>query len=298
MKQSTNWHIVTAIILLIIFVSMLAACSQCAGSPVKKACRTSVPTRTINPMDMPKYNKDATPVLPPDYSRSTGIWRDGLPATPVALEPYIVEHPERSFVDSLALLERLDCVPMSPGGYIMECSADSPLASLDCDTLSEPFELALGLDPAFPVVAECWHHDQDHEHLYLAGCLVRESVGFVFDINGEYVLVDTTEKMRELFAPIDSTDEAISYAQMLTGLWVVSEFQFDYDITTFYQEVIEESHATETDEGYVVHLYHKQICGCETFITSQVEITVSRDGYISWGDAEPTYVEFRPECVD
>jgi hypothetical protein len=300
LKQSVNWYIATGIALLTLFVLTIAACSQSAREPAKEGvCPTSAPIkRTINPIDAPKYNKDATPVIPPDYSRSVSIWRDGVPATPVACGPQITDYPERPFAGSLVLLERLGCAPMSPGGHILECGTDSPLVSLDCDTLSRPFELVTGLDPAYPVVAECWHYDLDHRHLYLAGCIARVGVGYVFEINGEYVLADAAETIQELFVPIDSTDEALSYAQMLTGLRAMFAFQADYDVTMFYQEVVEGSHATETDEGYVAHLYHQQVCGCDTFVTSQVDIIVKRDGSVTWGDVEPTYVEFRPWCVD
>lgn len=283
MKQSVNRYFLTSVVVLQIAFTAVACV------PAKE--RTDW-------MDVPEYDSQATPVLPPDYSVSASIWREGIPATPIALEPQIIEYPKPSFAGSLALLDQLGCAPTSPEGYILECRDDSPLASLDCDTLSRPSELATGLDPAYPVVAECWHHDSEHDHLYFAGCLGRVGVGYVLEISDEYRVVDAFETMQELFAPIDSTQEALSYAQMTTGLAAVFGPRRDYGDTVYFQEVVEGSHATETDGGHIVHLYHEEVCGCYAFVTSQVDIIVNRDGSVEWGDAEPTYVVFRRVCVD
>jgi hypothetical protein len=117
LKQSVNWYIATDITLLALFVLTVAACSQSTREPAKEGvCPTSAPIkRTINPIDAPKYNKDATPVIPPDYSRSVSIWRDGIPATPVACGPQITDYPERPFAGSLVLLKRVDIIVKRDG---------------------------------------------------------------------------------------------------------------------------------------------------------------------------------------
>ena len=54
---------------------------------------------------------------------------------------------------------------------------------------------------------------------------------------------------------------------------------------------IEGTHVTETPEGYVVHLFAnpERRCDCATFVTSAVDVLVTRAGRVDVIESQPAY---------
>ena len=69
-----------------------------------------------------------------------------------------------------------------------------------------------------------------------------------------YILFIKKSEFKEIFAPVESTEEAISYAMAMTSLG--ARFDIDPDANVDYLvDRIEETHAEETPDGYLVYLF-------------------------------------------
>lgn len=292
-----------AVILIMVF-SLLAISTACNSKRLPPAS-TSVP----EPFG-PQFNAKAIPNLPPEYSISTPIWpwQNGIPAKPIANAPRFIDYPPPDLAFDLALLAEAGCTTSTTSDFYLDCTPPSPLLSFGCDilTLPHPPGINSGLDPDYPVIATCGHLQPSgssatnpaEAYLYRAGCLDRFNMSYIIKVDDQLVQANSAAIMIGLFAPIDSPTEAISYAQMLTGMQAVYSFDLGRNRTVFYQAVITGTHATEMNGQYTVHLYHTEVCGCETYLTSQVDIIVGYDGTISWGEAIPVYLIASPGCRD
>ena len=274
---------------IIILIALLGACS----SPPYP---TVMPTLSAYDF-VPPYRVDAYPELPPSYSVNDSIWPDGLPAQPITGQPRFIEYPHPTWKPSVTSSNKPGCSEDSPSDIFLHCSDSDLLASFQCDYLGGPG--GVGVDLAYPVVAVCHRrYKPADQYLYQVGCRERDNVSFIAQVDEQYVLVDSESKMKQLFAPIDSPAEALSYAQMRTGLLPYYSTRVTLENTVFFQEVIEGAHASEAEDGYVVFLFHQQSCGCNISITSQVEILVNLDGEIVWQGAKPLYLRVTGLCVD
>jgi len=152
------------------------------------------------------------------------------------------------------------------------------------------------------LVAGCSIRDEDWKNapegtLFIVGCAFKHRQGYIFMTGETYTLIETINALKDLFVPIESPAEALTYAQLRTGLHAY--FDLSYDPTLLYlQETIDGTHVTEEAGGYVMNLYHLEVCGCEPWITSQVMIRVDRSGEITWEDAIPVYMTTGFDCAD
>lgn len=267
-------------------------------------------TFTISPSPTPiprsleayglSYRENALPNLPPSNSISQRIWPNGLPSKPIENAPKFVlySQPEPP-QDDQAFLEQAGCE--ASNSYI-DCVQDSPLTRFSCDSMFAPQGVSFGLQPNLPLLAIClyeapFYEEPKDEYLYREGCSHIVDVGYIFIVNEEYVLVKTEKEMRDLFAPIESSNEALSYSQMVTGL--SAQYKFSFDETKLYlQETIEGTRIIEANNGFEVNLYHYSVCGCEPSITSQVDITINRNGFITWNGAKPISLTTGEVCTE
>jgi hypothetical protein len=104
--------------------------------------------------------------------------------------------------------------------------------------------------------------------------------------------ISTQEELRDWFAPIESTDEALSYALVATG-YSAKYAPGDYRLAVgdvcdpgpehyyYYTDVLEDTHVAEVVNGYHVHLFYGENTGCGPFPVWSVTVEVSSDGAIS-----------------
>ena len=247
------------------------------------------------------YDANATPNIPPRYSVSWWIWGNAIPATPIESTPQLVSNPPPEVQsNSEALLLEAGCEKSS--SYDVQCAQDSPLKAFDCFFMTDPREIYFKPTEDFSLVAGCdiWTEDWENPPegtIYISGCAFKFSQGYIFKTNEKYVLIDTIEKLNDLFLPIDSTTKALSYALMRTGLHAYFDFSYD-PILLYLQDSIEGTHIIEDAGGFVMNLYHSQSCGCEPLITSKVDIRVDRSGKITWTAAAPVYMTTGYSCAD
>ncbi len=103
-------------------------------------------------------------------------------------------------------------------------------------------------------------------------------------------------EFKAIFAPVESTDEALSYAMAMTSL--SARYDIDPNANVDYLvEMIEESHAEETPDGYLVHLFDSdRKMGCDTHSFYAVKVLVTRDGEVHEAGCQEIYRSYA--CFD
>jgi hypothetical protein len=112
-------------------------------------------------------------------------------------------------------------------------------------------------------------------------------------------MLDSKQKFAGVFAPIESREEALSYAVAVTG------YQPMYDLESIegleiVSEKLDETHVKKIKEGYVVLLFDYFLCHCGPFVIKSVDVTVHFDGSISVSEEADAYHDPRWDnvCID
>jgi hypothetical protein len=117
--------------------------------------------------------------------------------------------------------------------------------------------------------------------------------------DNQFVLIETEDELRELFAPLETTDEALAYVQAATGLNGLYDltFQPDYD---YFVDTIEDTHADQVADGYLVYLYNKRIFGCGPHPTYRITLHVTPEGIIQQQEVKQVFKDRTEDgmCVD
>lgn len=144
------------------------------------------------------------------------------------------------------------------------------------------------------------------------GGLIPVGINYVAEIDNEKVIIDSQEKFRQIFAPVETVQEAIAFAYIFTDSYPLYNLDylvepapieepwspFEIDLITqdtlwmimphhiikepgwnIYTPEIVSSYAKYTDEGYELLLYHYKLFGCSHPYSRRV-IKVSFDGMV------------------
>lgn len=209
----------------------------------------------------------------------------------------IIEHPapdlkmDNSYFSGQGCFNELSC---SPGDFQQP---DPPVTMI-----RKPSDLLGGLTPAYPLAEGSTVLYRDEEEIpavYVNRCMRYQYIRYLVRVDDETRLVDSLESMAQLYAPIDSPEEALSYAIAVSGYSAL------YDIDAikrpkFYTSPVEETFVREIDGGYLVHLFNTYLCGCGPHITRSVDVTVTVDGSVTYSEpldafSDPQYDDL---CVD
>lgn len=216
-----------------------------------------------------------------------------------ALKPRskIISHPaptfkmDNSFFAGLGCFNNPSCLPQ-------------PLQDIQypVEFINQPSNYLGGLDPAIPIaIASKFHYSPDEPipAIYVKKCLGSQYVRYIVYTGEEFKLIDSIEALAKTYSPIDSENEAFSYAVAATGLTPV------YDIHStpklkLYAEPVEETYVSVVDDGFLVHLFDTFLCGCGPHIISSVDITVKPDGTIERSAPLQAYRDPKTDdlCVD
>ena len=225
----------------------------------------------------------------------------GLGRTPVANRPTPVVAPL-----SMAPFEEAGCEADEFGNW--SCPEDGPIPALGCDAIGEPGKLLGALEPAYPI-ARCLYYPIQHQQenpdamdetkLFNDGCLFPVYVRYVIFRDGEFSSMKTLEELQAVYAPIESPEEALSFALAATGLEAKYGLQRQPGFR-YFQEPLEDTFVEEKEAGYEALLYHYQVCGCGPHTTSAVRLQVSREGAIEEISNNPVYEDPSEDglCVD
>jgi hypothetical protein len=191
------------------------------------------------------------------------------------------------------------------------CGADSPLADFGCNEILIPSNLLGGLEPAYPMAicqidlfagAQTPNIESEIERgefIYHLGGLLRSYIRYVVFQNGEYRLLKTEDEFRNVYAPIESPEETLSYVLAVTRYSAYYGLEYNpsmkYEVST-----LEDTHVTSESDGYLLHLYFDQVFGCGPHWTSAVDVHLSFEGAIK--EVGQTQVFRDPQlddlCVD
>jgi len=209
----------------------------------------------------------------------------------------VIEHPAPDLKVDYTYFESLGCFP-DPACLPAELQEiEHPV-----EYISEPGNILGGLSPAFPLAIASRRGFQPEDEIpavHVNRCLADQYIRFLVLVDDRIRLVDSVEALAALYAPIESENEALSFAVAATGYSAV----YDLDQPPkprLHAEVVEETHVKTTADGYLVHLFDTYLCGCGPHIVPSVDVTVGRDGSISIGKPVEAFSDPKLDdlCVD
>lgn len=209
----------------------------------------------------------------------------------------VIQHPAPEIKMDHSYFENLGCFN-DPA-----CLPDS-LRELEhpIDYISRPNDLLGGLNPSLPLAVAStngFRAEDELQAVYVNSCMVQQYIRYLILINGELELIDSVEKLAAIYAPIESENEALSYAIAATGLSALYDLDQSSNLK-WYSDTLEETYVSKSDGGYRVHLFDTFLCGCGPHIVRSVDLIVSNDGSIKSSDAIDAYSD--PEldglCID
>jgi hypothetical protein len=219
----------------------------------------------------------------------------------------IKNHPRPGLTLDFSSFDDVGCPP--DGSGLRYCEEDSPLSALGCDRIQEPSDLLGGLEPALPI-AECLfepfrHPDQpesidaEGEYIFRTGGLMPVYVRYVIIREGQFQLIKSEEQFREVFAPVETENEALSYALALRNISAYYDIEPNPEYEYFVDE-LEDTHVERSSEGFLVHLYQYQFFGCGPHYTYAIDLQVKDDGEIEEIHREAVYKDPSEDtlCVD
>ena len=163
--------------------------------------------------------------------------------------PTVIDFPPLDWSINEQRLRDIGCM-----GKLQESCTE--LVALGCDEINAPRFYVGGLHPPYAVM-ECIHENGEppNSDLFkeLPGLDTRYRSYAIYQ-DGTYRLFIKKSEFKEIFAPVESTDEALSFAMAMTSL--TARFDIDPNANVDYLvDRIEETHVEETPDGYLVYLF-------------------------------------------
>lgn len=136
-------------------------------------------------------------------------------------------------------------------------------------------------------------------YFYYTGGLFGRYVRYIIVQDGAFRLIKSGDEFREIYAPIETPEEALSYVLALEdlsayyGLAYTPGYKYEVD-------TIEDSYVLPEGDGYRLHLYAYQLAGCGPHWTSEVEVQVTRDGAVQEMSRKPSFRDPNQDevCID
>jgi hypothetical protein len=219
----------------------------------------------------------------------------------LAPKPRITNHAQPTLAVDTGPFESAGCSKDS--GY-WRCPEGTQLKGLGCDFI-EASSLLGGLSPAYPMVfckMRQTHRPDDTQkqnYLFWDGCLVGDLVSLVIYQDEQFQLIRNLDELKASFAPVDSSDEALSYAMAATGLTPVYGFKVEsgyrYEVSS-----LEDTHVVASSDGFQINLYQKRFCGCGPHPFFKIDVFVDKAGNLKISERQPVFENPAEDdlCVD
>ncbi|MFN8597927.1 MAG: hypothetical protein U0559_17305 [Anaerolineae bacterium] len=223
-------------------------------------------------------------------------------ASPVVITaPEIISHPKPALMANTQLLKEAGCVQNEYISWSWDCKGNAQLMALGCENVI-PDDLLAGLTPAYSVM-RCQQrsgvppHRERFEHV---GCLAPAYTSYVLFKGSEYQLITEEAELQAMFAPVDSVDEALSYALVAKDLSAYYDLKDDslFSNARYFVDKFEATHVEETARGFIVHLFTdlRPPCGCGEHKLYGADILVTHDGHVEQVSA--TEILSVEACID
>ncbi|MBM3309560.1 MAG: hypothetical protein FJY77_04830 [Candidatus Altiarchaeales archaeon] len=185
--------------------------------------------------------------------------------------------------------------------YLLNCSKLGLEEKYSCHSITEASAYLSGLSPSVPLV-ECqfikkdWDSDEGIMH---KGCMLPAFNRYLVLVDGKTTALSTTQEFAQFFAPVETREEALAFATALTNSYPLYNTTLPEGYRVFVSE-IKPTNVEETDEGFVVHLFDYQFCGCGPHTTYAVDYLVSGEGNVTEISGERIYEDPALDglCVD
>jgi hypothetical protein len=201
-------------------------------------------------------------------------------AAAIAGPPTVIRHPAPELSVDASPFEGAGCQESSQAEF--RCPPDSPLGRLGCEWVGVS-DLLGGLEPRWPIASCSVLSNQvlsEDEYVLPPHGLAPIWVRYVVFADGEFRVLASIADLRRQFAPIESPEEALSFAVAVTELTPFHDFE-PAERLAFEVDTLEETHVEPASSGFVIHdlRYYKQF-GCGPHPTSLVTVSVSREGVV------------------
>lgn len=206
-------------------------------------------------------------------------------------EVTVIEYPPLNWSLNTQRIEATGCIGELPA----TCSV---LIALGCDEVRGPRFYVNGLQPPYAIM-ECIHEEgepADPAYFRQPAGLDTRYRSYAILQDGTYRLLIKKSEFKYTFAPVESMDEALSYAMAMTGLQARFDLQ-SLDGVEFLVDTLFETHVEETPEGYLVYLFdsdHKM--GCDRHSFYAVKVLVNPEGEVHEVSREEIYRSYA--CFD
>jgi hypothetical protein len=176
--------------------------------------------------------------------------------------------------------------------------------------MQAPSSLLGGLHPSYPI-AVCHVRpgpDQTQEtqaeiekglYFHYTGGLFGSYIRYIIVQDGAFRLIKSEDEFRNIYAPIETSEEALSYVLAITNL--SAYYGLGYNSAYKYEVgTIEDTYVTPEPDGYKLHLYYDAFFGCGPHWTSEVEMHVSTEGIVQEIGRKPIFRDPNIDelCVD
>lgn len=225
------------------------------------------------------------------------------------IPPKFINHPAPEMKVDFTPFGDAGC-PLDNNGYYHRCEEGSVLYNLGCDQLAEVPDEFGGLSPVYPMVVctyvPYWRDDvadpantPESEYFYNDGGLLPLLVRYVIYKDGEFQLIKNPDEFQAIFAPVDSPEEALSFA--LANKRIYAAYGLKYELTYRYEVgSIEDTYVKTTDVGYLVHAFDYQVAGCGPHYYYAVDLNVTLNGQVEEINRTKIYRDPKQDglCVD
>ncbi|MBD2039676.1 hypothetical protein [Microcoleus sp. FACHB-672] len=207
---------------------------------------------------------------------------------------------DRSATGDVSAFIKAGCVQE---GESLNCSKINLEEKFSCEKIIPPSDALSRLSPALPI-AECTFINRNAstttEGISRKGCrLPLYNKYIVLTADSQFKEIGTKEAFQKLFAPVEKPEEALSFAVALTQSYPRYKITVPKEFRVFVPK-IKDTFVKKIANGYQVHLFDYQVCGCGPHPHYTVDYTVTKTGEVTETSREKIYEDPKQDglCVD
>jgi hypothetical protein len=178
-----------------------------------------------------------------------------------------------------------------------------PFDQFGCSEILEASPLLGGLTPAAPLMRCLREQIPDKElspdqYFFNQGCLVGSYMNYLAYLDGQFILIKNQAGLKATFGPVDSADEALSFALAATGFKAL--YGLKNENMRYLVSKIEDTQVKLEENQYRINLYSFATCGCGPHAMRLRVVLVKFTGDVDSNDPQPVWEDPTQDdlCVD